>query len=62
MRKYLVLGDNTRPGGRMVLECVDMFLEFFSIITARLDFTLTWPSYRAYIIETYTLWVGQQDD
>ena len=62
MRKYLVFGDDSEPGGRMVSDCIDMFLEFFSAIVARPDFTLDWPSYRGYIIETYTLWVGQRDD
>ncbi|KAF8229606.1 hypothetical protein L208DRAFT_1401928, partial [Tricholoma matsutake] len=61
MRKYLVLGDDSEPGGGMASDCADMFQEFFSVIAARLDFTLDWP-YRGYIIETYTSWVSWRDD
>ena len=46
----------------MVSDCTDMFQKFFSVITARPDFTLDWPSYRGYIIKTYTSWVSQRDD
>lgn len=62
MRKYLVLGDDSEPGGGMASDCADMFQEFFSVIAARPDFTLDWPSYRGYIIETYMSWVGRRDD
>jgi len=62
MRKYLVLGGDTEPGGVIAMECAEMFAEFFSNITARPDFTADWSSYRGYIIETYSLWVGQRDN
>ena len=62
MHKYLVMGDDTVPGGVRASECADMFAEFFSIIAARPDYTQDWPSYRGYLIEAYTSWVGRRDD
>ncbi|KAF8812632.1 hypothetical protein BYT27DRAFT_6403982 [Phlegmacium glaucopus] len=62
MRKYLILGDDILPAGERALDCADMFQEFFSIIAARLDYTQDWPSYRGYIIESYTSWIGRRDD
>jgi hypothetical protein len=62
MRRYLVMGEDTDPGGVQASECGDMFAEFFSVIAARPDYTLDWPSYRGYIIESYTSWVGRRDD
>ena len=65
MRKYLVMCDEDEesgPGGVRALECADMFAEFFSVIAARPDYTQDWPSYRGYIIESYTSWVGRRDD
>lgn len=65
MRKYLVLNDldgEVGSGQLRASECVDMFAEFFSIIAARPDFTQDWASYRGYIIESYTSWVGRRDD
>ena len=41
---------------------IDMFLEFFSIIAVRPDYTRDWPLYRGYIIESYTSWMGRRDD
>jgi hypothetical protein len=54
IRKYLIIGDNTDTGGDCAIECADMFRDFFSIIAARPDYTQDWPSYRGYIIESYT--------
>ena len=65
MRKYLVMneeGEDIGPGGIRALECADMFAEFFSVVAARPDYTRDWPSYRGYIIESYTSWVGRRDD
>jgi hypothetical protein len=62
MRKYLVMGEDTGPGGVQATDCGDMFAEFFSVIATRPDYTLDWPSYRGYIIESYTSWVGRRDD
>lgn len=62
IRRYLVMGEDTEPGGERASACADMFLEFFSIIAARPDYTLDWPAYRGYIIESYTSWVGRRDD
>jgi hypothetical protein len=39
-----------------------MFTDFFHIIAARPDYTQDWPSYRGYIIEAYTSWVGRRDN
>jgi hypothetical protein len=62
MRKYLIMGEDTGPGGPQATDCGDMFTEFFSIIAARPDYTRDWPSYRGYIIESYTAWVGRRDN
>ncbi|KAF8801181.1 hypothetical protein BYT27DRAFT_7310713 [Phlegmacium glaucopus] len=62
MRKYLILGDDILPAGERALDCADMFQEFFSVIAARPDYTQDWPSYRGYIIESYTSWIGRRDD
>jgi hypothetical protein len=65
MRKYLVMSDQSgKVGSGEVLasQCADMFTEFFSVIAARPDYTQDWPSYRGYIIESYTSWVGRRDD
>ncbi|KAF8797646.1 hypothetical protein BYT27DRAFT_7219063 [Phlegmacium glaucopus] len=62
MKKYLILGDDTEPAGERALECASMFHEFFSTIASRPDFTQDWPSYRGYIIESYTSWIGRRDD
>jgi hypothetical protein len=62
MRRYLVMGDDEGPGGERASACADMFREFFSVIAARPDYTQDWPSYRGYLIETYTSWVGRRDD
>jgi hypothetical protein len=62
MRRYLVMGEDTDPGWVQASECGDMFAEIFSVIAARPDYTLDWPSYRGYIIESYTSWVGRRDD
>ena len=65
LRKYLVMSDQSGEAGSgevLASECADMFSEFFSVIAARPDFTQDWPSYRGYIIESYTSWVGRRDD
>lgn len=62
IRRYLVMGEDTEPGGERASACADMFQEFFSVIAARPDYTLDWPVYRGYIIECYTSWVGRRDD
>jgi hypothetical protein len=62
MRRYLVMGEDVEPGGVQATDCADMFAEFFSVIAARPDYTLDWPSYWGYIIESYTSWVGRRDD
>ena len=62
MHKYLIMGDDTGPGGDRATDCAEGFREFFSTIAARPDYTLDWPSYRGYIIETYTSWVGRRGD
>jgi hypothetical protein len=65
MRRHLVLTNlegEVGSGEARALECVDMFAEFFSIIAARPDYMQDWPSYRGYIIESYTSWVGRRDD
>jgi hypothetical protein len=62
MRKYLIMGEDTIPGRDRALDCADVFAEFFSTIAARPDYTQDWASYRGYIIETYTSWVGRRDD
>jgi hypothetical protein len=62
MRKYLIMGDDTEAGGDRAIDCADMFAVFFSLIAARPDYTRDWPSYRGYIIESYTSWVGRRDD
>ena len=62
MRKYLVMGDDVEPGGDLASACADMFANFFSVIAARPDYTRDWPSYRGYIVESYTSWVGRRDD
>ncbi|KAF8814089.1 hypothetical protein BYT27DRAFT_7206355 [Phlegmacium glaucopus] len=56
LRKYLILGDDTQPGGQWALACASMFRDFFSVIASRPDYTQDWPSYRGYIIELYTSW------
>ena len=62
IRRYLVMADDVGPGGERASACADMFREFFSVIAARPDYTQDWPSYRGYIIESYTSWVGRRDD
>jgi hypothetical protein len=62
MRRHLVLGDESEANGLKAARCASMFSDFFSTIAARPDFTLDWPSYRGYIIETYTSWVGRRND
>ena len=62
MRKYLVMGEDTEPGGVRATNCANVFSESFSTIAAHPDYTQDWPSYRGYIIETYTSWVGRWDD
>ena len=62
IRKYLIMEEDTDPGGDRAIDCADMFRDFFSIITARPDYTQDWPSYCGYIIESYTSWVGRRDD
>jgi hypothetical protein len=62
MRKYLIMGEDIEPGGGQATDCANMFAEFFSVIAARPDYTQDWPSYRGYIIESYTSWVGRRDD
>lgn len=62
MRKYLTMGEDMEPGGAMAMDCADVFSEFFSTIAARPDYTQDWPSYRGYIIESYTPWVGRRDN
>jgi hypothetical protein len=62
IHKYLVMGEDTGPGGDRAIDCADMFRDFFSIIAARPDYTQDWPSYRGYIVESYTSWVGRRDD
>jgi len=56
------MGDDTVPGGDRAIDCADMFQDFFSVIAARPDYTQDWPTYRGYIIESYTSWVGRRDD
>ena len=53
MYKYLIMGDDTEPGGERAKDCADGFKEFFSTIAARPDYTIDWTSYRGYVIETY---------
>lgn len=65
IRRYLVMneeGEEPGPGGERAIACADMFMEFFSVIAARPGYTQDWPSYRGYIIQTYTSWVGRRDD
>ena len=62
MRRYLIMGEDIAIGGSRATDCADMFAEFFSVIAARPDYTQDWPSYRGYIIEAYTSWVGRRDD
>lgn len=62
IRRYLVMADDVGPGGERASACAEMFREFFSVIAARPDYTQDWPSYRGYIIESYTSWVGRRDD
>ena len=62
MRKYLIMGDDTEPGGDRAIDCADVFTEFFSTIAARPDYTTDWASYRGYIIETYASWIGRRGD
>jgi hypothetical protein len=62
MRRHLVLGDESETNGLKVMRCASMFSDFFSTIAARPDFTIDWPSYRGYVIETYTSWVGRRND
>jgi len=62
MRKYLIMGTDTEPGGDKAIDCADGFSEFFSTIAARPDYTIDWPSYRGYIIETYASWIGRRSD
>ena len=56
------MGDDTGPGGKRAIDCADMFMDFFSIIAARSDYTVDWPFYRGYIIESYTSWVRRRDN
>ena len=56
------MGDNTEPGRAYATDCADVFNEFFSTIAAHPDYTLNWPSYQGYIIETYTSWIGRHGD
>jgi hypothetical protein len=65
MRRHLALTNlegEVGSGEARASECADMFAEFFSIIAARPDYMQDWPSYRGYIIESYTSWVGRRDD
>jgi hypothetical protein len=62
MRKYLIMGSDTEPGGDIAIDCADVFSEFFSTIAARPDYTIDWPSYRGFIIETYSSWIGRRSD
>jgi uncharacterized membrane protein YgcG len=62
MRRHLFLGDGSEADSLKVARCASMFSDFFSTIAARPDFTLDWGSYRGYIIETYTSWVGRRND
>ena len=45
MRKYLIMGDDTEPGGTQAMDCADGFSEVFTIIAAHPDYTLDLPSY-----------------
>ena len=62
MVKYLVLDGDLEPGTPHTVVCAGMFQAFFSMIAARSDFTLDWESYREYMIEVYSSWIGQRDD
>jgi uncharacterized membrane protein YgcG len=62
MHRHLVLRDDSEANSLKVARCASMFADFFSMIAARPDFTLDWSSYRGYIIETYTSWVGQRNN
>ncbi|KAF8814324.1 hypothetical protein BYT27DRAFT_7036661, partial [Phlegmacium glaucopus] len=62
LKKYLIFGEDVEPGGERALACAGMFSDFFSIIASRPDYTQDWPSYRGYIIEQYTSWIGRRDD
>jgi len=62
LHRYLIMSDNLVAGGLQARECADMFAEFFSVIAAWPDYTQDWPSYRGYIIELYTSWIGQRND
>jgi hypothetical protein len=62
MRRYLIMDEDTSPGGVQTTDCGDMFTKIFSIIAARPDYTQDRPSYRGYMIKFYTSWVGRPDD
>ncbi|KAF8804542.1 hypothetical protein BYT27DRAFT_7169993 [Phlegmacium glaucopus] len=62
LKKYLIFGEDVEPGGERALACAGMFSDFFSVIASRPDYTQDWPSYRGYIIEQYTSWIGRRDD
>jgi hypothetical protein len=62
MRKYLIMGNDTEPGGDRAIDCADGFSEFFSTIAARPDYTTDGTSYRGYIVETYSSWIGRRSD
>ena len=61
MVKYLVLDSNLELGVPHAVACAGMFQAFFSTIAARSDFTLDWESYREYMIEVYSSWIGWRD-
>lgn len=62
MRRHLILGDDTLPGGIVAQQCASMFEEFFQACMRQSDFSEDWPSYHGFIIESYTAWVGRRDD
>lgn len=53
LKKYLILGDDMEAGVPQVLNCAEMFVDFFTSITECSDYTLEWPGYQGYIIESY---------
>ena len=57
MRKHLVMEEEGQAN-----ECTNMFAEYFRAIAARFDYTQDWPSYRGFMIESYSAWVGRSDD
>lgn len=44
------------------MDYADVFTEVFITIAACPDYSLDWPLYCGYIIETYTLWASRCDD